>query len=89
MAEGTPAQGSDCNEALRELYEYLDGELTSERRTLIHRHLDRCPPCNGLGDFEIELRQVIAMRCQETVPDHLKDRVAHAIEALGDDPASA
>ena len=72
-----------CGDAVHQLYLYLDGELTSERRALIQRHLDGCPPCFEAYDFEAELRIVIAQKCREEVPDHLRVRVARA---LGLDP---
>ena len=42
----------DCVEAVHLLYHYLDGELTAERRVLIQRHLDDCPPCGQAFDFD-------------------------------------
>ncbi len=69
----------DCDEALHELYGFIDGELTDERRGLIQRHLDDCPPCYEAFDFEAELRQVIAHRCRDTVPESLRHRIADAI----------
>jgi mycothiol system anti-sigma-R factor len=57
-----------CTEALRELYTFLDGELTEYRRTLIATHLDGCTTCLGAYDFEVELRRVIVSRVQERVP---------------------
>jgi mycothiol system anti-sigma-R factor len=73
MADG------NCDDALHELYGYLDGELTVERRTAIQHHLDDCPPCYEAFDFEAELRIVIARKCTETVPDALKQRIAEAL----------
>jgi mycothiol system anti-sigma-R factor len=70
----------DCQEAVHELYNYLDGELTEERRTEIRVHLDWCGPCNGAAGFEAELRKVIANRCKDRVPDSLIERVAAAID---------
>ena len=70
----------DCTEAVHELYQYLDGELTEERRHEIHVHLEWCGPCSGAAEFEAELRRVIASRCQDRVPDSLIERVAQAIE---------
>jgi mycothiol system anti-sigma-R factor len=70
----------DCQEAVHELYHYLDGELTEERRHEIRVHLDWCGPCNGAADFEAELRKVIANRCKDRVPDSLIQRVAAAID---------
>ncbi len=70
----------DCEEAVHELYTYLDGELTEERREEIRIHLDYCGPCGGAAEFETELRRVIANRCKDRVPDSLIRRVAEAIE---------
>jgi mycothiol system anti-sigma-R factor len=69
-------------EAAELLYHYIDGELTTERRILITSHLDDCPPCLDAFDFEADLRTVIAQRCQERVPDRLRQRVAEAIRQL-------
>ncbi len=70
----------DCNEAVHQLYHYLDGELTEERRTQIVEHLNFCGPCGGAAEFEAELRQVIANRCKDHVPESLKQRIAAAID---------
>ena len=69
----------DCQRALAELYSYLDGELTVERRTIIRSHLDLCSPCGDRYTFESELRQVVSMRCREPVPEALRRRIAEAI----------
>ena len=69
----------DCVEAVHLLYHYLDGELTTERRLLISQHLDDCPPCGEAFDFEAELRVVVRQNCRESVPDHLRQRVADAL----------
>ena len=45
----------ECQEALRELYLYLDGHLTIERRTVIRTHLDACGHCGSTFEFEFEL----------------------------------
>ncbi len=74
---------ADCNETLRELYEYLDGELTDADRTHIQHHLDDCSPCLAAYDFEAELRLVVRNRCTDQVPDSLRDRIAQAIDAEG------
>jgi mycothiol system anti-sigma-R factor len=71
-----------CIEAVELLYHYIDGELSEERRLVIRQHLDDCPPCFKAFDFEAELRTVVAHRCREQVPDHLRLRIAKAIEQL-------
>lgn len=81
--------GSDCQDALHTLYTYLDGELTTERRQAIQRHLTQCEPCLHAFDFEAELKVVIARSCRDQVPDHLRAKIAEAIsKASGTDPGS-
>lgn len=68
-----------CGEVVHRLYHFLDGELTEERRAAIRAHLDDCGPCLDAFDFEAELRQVVASRCRDRVPDSLRERVATSI----------
>jgi mycothiol system anti-sigma-R factor len=72
--------GFGCDEAVHQLYHYLDGELTEEKRQQITEHLDLCAPCAGAADFEAELRRVIANRCKDHVPDSLMQKIATAID---------
>lgn len=72
---------SECEGALHQLYEFLDGELTEERRAAVQKHLDDCQPCAEPYDFEAELRQVIRRKCQEQVPESLMSKVREALEA--------
>ena len=71
---------TDCNDAVHALYHFLDGELTPAKRSAIERHLDDCPPCFEAFDFEAELRQVIAQKCREQVPETLRLRIAEVIQ---------
>ncbi|MGH9156967.1 MAG: mycothiol system anti-sigma-R factor [Acidimicrobiales bacterium] len=73
-------EADDCNEVVRRLYHYLDGQLDDERRSLIQTHLDDCSGCLEAFDFEAELRQVVARRCRDRVPDSLRARIAMAIQ---------
>jgi mycothiol system anti-sigma-R factor len=80
----------DCAGALEELYSFLDGELTIERRAHIRQHLDGCQDCYEAFDFEAELRIVVSTKCRDEVPEQLRNRVADALKQLGDtgEPAS-
>ena len=72
---------SDCQDSLHELYRYLDGELTEDRRAVIQHHLDGCQPCAEPYDFEAELRDVVRRKCQEQVPDALIAKIRAALES--------
>ena len=80
--------GMDCEQASVRMYRFLDGELTVWRRWRITRHLKRCPPCMQGFDFEVELRQVIAVRCREQIPPDLRARIATAL-GVSDLPGDA
>lgn len=67
--------GGGCQEALETLYNFLDGELTTERRAAIQRHLDECAPCLEAFDFEAELKVVVARCCRDQVPEGLRHKI--------------
>lgn len=71
----------NCDEALHELYTFLDGELTDDRRSRIRTHLDDCSPCLEVFDFEAELRIVIKHKCTDQVPDALRQRIFDSLAA--------
>jgi mycothiol system anti-sigma-R factor len=77
---GSSATYVNCQDAVHQLYDFLDGELTEARRAEIAWHLDRCRPCAKAAEFEQELRQVIAHRCRDRVPDALMERIAKALD---------
>jgi mycothiol system anti-sigma-R factor len=76
--------GGECQDALRTLYHYLDGELTPERRLDIQRHLSECSPCLGAFDFEAELKAIVARCCRDQVPDSLRQKIAEALTKASD-----
>lgn len=71
---------SRCDDAIHRLYEFLDGELTPTARMGIQKHLDDCLPCLEAFDFEAELRQLIADKCRDQVPDTLRNRIVSALQ---------
>ena len=73
-----------CEETYQEIWTFLDGELTDDKRAKIKAHLDECPPCVGAEHFEAELRKVISQKCRDEVPESLKMRIAEALRQAGD-----
>jgi mycothiol system anti-sigma-R factor len=75
------AQGY-CREAIRDLYLYLDQELSSDQMAAVQIHLHECSPCFEAFDFEAELKMVIASRARDEAPEHLRDRLLAMLQSL-------
>jgi anti-sigma factor (TIGR02949 family) len=73
---------ADCNETLRELDAFLDGELTEETRAHIHLHLDGCVDCLQAFDFHAELKMAIRRKCRsDEMPAGLMSRIEMCFNA--------
>jgi len=78
---------ADCNETIRELDAYLDGELPDAVRTHIHAHLDGCMDCLQAFDFQAELKAAIRRKCSsDEMPAGLMDRIASCFDTDLIDP---
>jgi anti-sigma factor (TIGR02949 family) len=73
----------DCDRALVELYQFLDGELTIERRQRIEVHLHGCQHCFSSFDFEQEFRMVVRSKLRAEIPPSLMERIVQLIEHEG------
>jgi mycothiol system anti-sigma-R factor len=71
-----------CDEALAQLYTYLDGELDEVAVTRIRAHIEECHPCGGAYAFEERLRVVVRQRLQEEVPDEVVARLRAVLARL-------
>jgi anti-sigma factor (TIGR02949 family) len=72
---------ADCNETIRELDAFLDGELRDEVRAHIHVHLESCMDCLQAFDFQAELRQAIRRKCgNDEMPPGLLDRIERCFD---------
>lgn len=69
-----------CADAVERLYVFLDGELDELRMADVKKHLDECLPCLEAFDFEAELRQLLARKCRDDVPESLRARIVAAIQ---------
>jgi anti-sigma factor (TIGR02949 family) len=72
---------TNCAEAIRELDLFLDDELSDEARASIRRHLEHCPGCLEAFDFQAELKQVVAAKCQnDEMPPDLLARIERCFD---------
>jgi mycothiol system anti-sigma-R factor len=79
-------KAAGCDEALENLYLYLDSELDSVTSERIRSHLDDCHGCVHSFEFEKRLKSVVKERLDEEVPDVFVARLRTALarEAAGD-----
>lgn len=73
------AHDLDCEEVIRQLFAYLDGELEHDRLMNIDRHLEKCRDCFTRAEFERKLRAKVATAGQTTAPPKLRRRISGLI----------
>ncbi len=71
-----------CSEAVRRLWEYLDGALEGAERTRVEEHLSLCRRCCGEVEFAEELRRFMATHAGEVLPAEVRFRLTAYLEEL-------
>jgi anti-sigma factor (TIGR02949 family) len=73
-----------CDEALRRLEDYLDGELSADDLRRVREHLDTCAPCTSQFGFESSVLEGIRARLRRTdLPPDLMERIRRLLDAGG------
>lgn len=74
----------DCSAAMRQLWDFLDQELTAERMAAMRAHLAICKPCQSHVDFERAFLDAVArIRQERPVSSDLRARVMDALRKEG------
>jgi mycothiol system anti-sigma-R factor len=71
-----------CADAVRQLWEYLDGELPEQDRAAIEEHLSFCRRCCGEVEFAHELRGFLARGAAEEFPPDVRARLIATLDEL-------
>jgi anti-sigma factor (TIGR02949 family) len=71
-----------CAEAVRQLWEYLDGIVEETDREAIEEHLSFCRRCCGELDFAEELRRFLAQPEEADLPADVKTRLLATLSEL-------
>lgn len=69
-----------CEDALKLLAAYLDGELDSVSGEALDRHLSICRSCYSRTEFERQLKARFQGLRAESPPSRLRDRVRAVID---------
>jgi anti-sigma factor (TIGR02949 family) len=70
-----------CDQVIRRLWDYVDGELDPESAAALRAHLDMCSRCLPQYDFQKAYRAFALRTSSQVVPPHLRRRVFEAILA--------
>jgi anti-sigma factor (TIGR02949 family) len=71
--------GHECDDALTNLYQYLDREIEVSTSEVIRAHLEDCSGCLKSFKFEERLQIVVRERLAEEVPPEFLERLRNAI----------
>jgi anti-sigma factor (TIGR02949 family) len=72
-----------CHEAVRRLWDYLDGVAEEPDRRAIEEHLALCRRCCGELEFARELRGFLARAGRDDVPPDALARLTTTLEEIG------
>lgn len=74
----------DCDAVMRQLWDYLDGELTPEREAAMREHLAICGRCYPQFEFEKNFLETLARaRREHSKPERIRERVLTALRSEG------
>ena len=71
-----------CSEAVRQLWEYLDGNVAADDRRALEEHLGLCRRCCGELEFAKELRAFLVRSADDDVPADVMTRLNATLEEL-------
>lgn len=72
----------DCDEVMRQLFDFLDGEVDETAEHEIHHHIDECRSCFSRVEFERVLKDRIRASKDEALPESLQDRITDLMKNL-------
>jgi anti-sigma factor (TIGR02949 family) len=73
-----------CSDAVRQLWEYLEGDLADRDREKVDEHLGACLRCCGEAEFANELRRFLAAHADDDLPDDVRRRLLNSLDAMGE-----
>jgi anti-sigma factor (TIGR02949 family) len=65
----------DCEQALRQIFDFIDRELGKADHEAMHRHLETCKSCFSRMEFERKLKAKVGALRDEKATDEMSERV--------------
>lgn len=69
----------NCEEALRLLAEYLDGELHGREHVSVEHHLETCRSCYSRAEFERRLKAELGQLSRDDVRPAFEEQIRQLI----------
>jgi mycothiol system anti-sigma-R factor len=83
--DGCPRDSIPCEEALRLVHEFLDGELEGVSPAELKEHFEVCQRCYPHLKLEQAFREAMKRACaRETAPPALRDKLERLLSETGD-----
>jgi len=73
----------DCDEVMRQLFDFLDDEVDMGAHEEIHQHIEDCRSCFSRVEFERELRTRVQRAGRTEAPKSLERRLSGLMRDLG------
>jgi mycothiol system anti-sigma-R factor len=77
-----PCEGPDCEQALENLYLFIDREIDTASCAEIQTHIDECTSCLSEYDLERVVKSLVSRSCSEVAPDPLREKVLLSIRTV-------
>jgi anti-sigma factor (TIGR02949 family) len=75
-------QQIDCEQALKQILEYVDHELGEHEHSLMEQHLRTCKSCFSRMEFEQRLKQKVGALREDEVPSPLAERIRDLLKSF-------
>lgn len=71
-----------CAEAVKQLWDYLDGMVEESQRELVEEHLSFCRRCCGELEFAEELQRFLATHAGDDLPPAVRVRLTATLDEV-------
>ena len=71
-----------CEQALRQIFEYVDHELGEAERATLERHLHTCHSCYSRAEFEARLKAKLGELKKDDPDGTVRERIKNLFESF-------
>ena len=76
----------NCNDAVRQLWEYLDHDLGADDRERVEGHLALCRRCCGEAEFAAALQELLRASAGPDLPPQVERHLLDFLSTLEQEP---